>query len=83
VKNYQFWFLFFDHFNGAVVDVAHLGSILQLRQDVFLGIDEELVHGLDLFGRIDQEGSSDVGAVRLVTDAKGAERFKIKDKFEN
>ncbi len=48
MKDYQFWLLLFDHGYGAVVNVTQFGTVFQLRQDVFFGIDQQLVHSLDL-----------------------------------
>ena len=71
-RDYHFRFLLLDHLDGAVVDRAQLGTVLQLGQDVLLCVNQKFVHRLDLFRRVHQEGASDVGAVGLVADAEGA-----------
>ena len=73
-STHHFRLLLLDHLDCAVVDVAQLGSVLQLGQDVLLGVDQQLVHGLDLLRRVDQKCASNVGTVGLVADSKSAEK---------
>ena len=50
--SYQVWSLFLNEGNSIVIDVAQLCAVLQVWQDLFLGVQEKLVNRLDLFRRV-------------------------------